>query len=230
MKVVHCIIIEKIKILKLVMTDFILLTANFNTTELTNTMIRSFRKQYGENIETFVIDNSTTEHFTTTLKNVSIIDNFKFKNTPNLNCPSKNHCISINYAFSLIPVDNIILVDSDILFYPSIKKLIENFTFEKYDLCGEIGHDVLPTNRLFPYLCLINLKKIKEKGIAFFRENGIIKGVKDTGASFLEECEKENLKIKEIKLSDYILHLKGATLNAKNWKEWIENNKNLWKI
>lgn len=218
--------------------QFSLLTANFNNKDLTNAMIMSFRKQYGK-CHVYVVDNSTLQKYSTDLEDITIIDNFNYKNTPDVyengvtnynypgGRPSVFHSGSIEYAFSKINDEYIALCDNDIMFYPSIKKLLDEFDYNNYDVIGEINHDAWPQDRLFPYFCLINLAKIKQNNIHYYTQNSITPFKRDTGGYFLEELNKNNIKIKSINLDEYIIHLKSASFGRKNIDEFLEQTKNL---
>lgn len=202
-----------------------ILTANFNTQELTDCMLRSLQRNISQPVAIYVMDNSDKTHYAApTQGNISVIDNTskKYKG-------SEGHCESIEDAFNQIDADWLILVDNDVLFLKPIDNLIKMTVNCGYDICGEVGHDVLPQDRLFPYFCIINLKRIKELGIHYYRKDSIVKGVADTGASFLQDCLASKLKIKRIKLDNYILHLKNGSFGKKNYKQWLNINKHLWK-
>lgn len=219
---------------------FSLLTANFNNKELTNSMIMSFRKQYGM-CHAYVLDNSTEQKYETALNDVTIIDNFNYKNTTEVyehavtkydklgGRYSVLHSGTIEYAFNLIDDEYIVLCDNDVMFYPSIQKLLNEFDENEYDVIAETGIAEWgwPTERLFPFFCLINLKKVKQYHIHFYTPDSIIPGEKDTGAFFLEELNKNNIKIKNIKLTDYIVHLgQGSWLN-KDTNYFLKQTKKL---
>ena len=204
------------------------LTANFNSNELTSHMIMSLRKQLGFNVRVTIMDNSTTIPWDGSITdNVRVIDNTNYKLTPNYNQASINHGYSIDYALKHLDEEWVVLCDCDVLFKESIRDFLD-FTPKDFDLCGEVGHDMMPKDRLFPYLCLINNKKVREKKINFFDSQTDLNKGFDTGYSLLVNSVRNGLKIKRVKISDYALHLKGGVLRNKDYKTWLAENKELW--
>lgn len=190
-------------------------------------MIRSFEKNVGLPIDICILDNGTTELCSDIMKSqFTVFDNTNYKFTKSYACRSTTHAKSIDFAFkNFIGYDYVILCDNDVIFKPSAKKLIQEFCNSDYDALGEVGWDLVPPDRLFPYFCIINLNKFKEQGINYARFIG--HGKYDTGCSFYEDIFKLGWKIKKVKINDYIIHLKGATLRNKDYKKWISNNKKL---
>lgn len=228
------------------MKKIALLTCNFNNELLTKTMLMSFFKQSGlstNDIDIYVMDNSDKNKIVDLSKYFNIIDNFNYRLTPNLTQPSKNHCVAIDYAFKHIDADYVILCDNDILFTPSLKTLLQNIKYD-FDVYGEIGYDVIKPARLFPYFCIINLKKFKQEKLNYFDNERCMKlfdasgkelvntrfghhGLYDTGYSFYEDI-KNRWTICNIKINDYIVHLKGAALHNKNVTDWLDTYKYLF--
>lgn len=219
--------------------DLTLLTVSFNNNVLTGMMIKSFIKQFGEIPEIIIVDNGNKIPVDDGLKNLfTVLDNFQNKLIPNKLQPSRNHCATIDYALKhCIKTKYVLLVDNDILFKPKLKSFIKDFDETKYDAAGEIGYDVIPPNRLFPYCCLINVEKMKKENLSYYDENRIISfgmpghfskkdDYYDTGSSFLEDIK--SWKILEIKLSDICIHMKGASLRNKDYKSWLTDNKELF--
>ena len=196
------------------LSNITLLTATFNRHDFTLNMLNSFVETVSNEIMPIVIiDNSTIFPFPN-VKNerISIIDNTNFKYTKNYNQPSKNHCSSINFALSQINTDYVMLCDNDILFKPSVKQLLK--IYNDFDIIGEIGWDKVPPLRIYPYFCILNLNFIRKNKISYFDEKRcmINNGRMDTGSSFYEDCMKTKFRLKKIKVSDYVIHLKNGTL------------------
>ena len=169
-----------------------------------------------------ILDNSTTTPFISAdeldVDIISVIDNTKFAHTLNYGQPSKNHCSSIDYALNhCINTKYTLLVDNDIIFHPAINNLLQER--HKFDVIGEIGYDIIPGNRLFPYMCLIDNDFMTKNNINYFDEaRCMTNNTMDTGASFYEDCVANSANIKCIKLQHYITHLKGGTLHGKPLK------------
>lgn len=217
-----------------------ILTASFNNNLLTGMMLKSFKKQVGKLPNVVIVDNGNKTPVDDNLKECfNVIDNFNYKLLSNELQSSRNHCKSIDYALkNCIKTKWVLLVDNDVLFYPELKNFLINLDETKYDAIGEIGWDITPPNRLFPYFCLINVEKFNKENLNYFDRNRIVSfnmpnhtdpikdNLYDTGYSFLEDI-KNNWKIFNIKISNYCNHLKGASLRNKDYLLWLKNNKNL---
>lgn len=208
------------------MSDIALLTANFNYDELTFHMVDSFRKVTRVDIPIYCVDNSNAKAIDAKKARdygINIIDNTMYSHTPFTTDPSTNHCQSIEYALSLLPADYCILVDNDVIFKPKMKEFVGKIGefMSSYDCVGEIGHDVLPKDRIFPYLCLFNLKKMRVDNIHYYREFSIIRGIADTGASFYDDIRNRGWRIAQIRLNDYIIHLKNGSFGKRNIQSFL---------
>ena len=214
-----------------------LLTCTFNNNLMTKCMLMSFFKQIKQIIPVVIMDNGTKEFCTDDMKdNFIVIDNTNYKLTPNFNQVSRNHCNSIDYALkNCIKTKYVLLCDNDILFKPTINNLFYEIDNKNYDCVGEIGEDYTPPTRLYPFMCLIDVEKMKQEKINYYDDNRILKNpyisnTYDTGCSFYEDI-KTKWNIKQINLEDYIVHLKNGTYKGykKNKNlEWLMENKNLF--
>lgn len=164
-----------------------------------------------------ILDNSTQVAFPKIPnKYITVIDNTNFKYTPNYNQPSKNHAASLDWCiYNHINTKYIVLCDNDILFKPQFIQLFS--LSDNFHILGDIGYDIIPPNRLYPYMCIIDCDFMKSNDIRYFdnarcMENGLM----DTGYSFLQDVIKFNACIHQIHLYDYIIHLKGGTLHDKS--------------
>ena len=204
---------------------------HYNTPKLTECTIKSVNK-YIKDAYIYVFDNSDKAPFTAKFDNVEIIDNTKgqivnfdkwLQKYPNSrksvgklnNWASAKHCYSVEKCMEIID-DNFVLLDSDVL----IKKDFSNLWNDRYIYCGETSRVLnASVKRILPFLCFINVKKCKEKGIHYFNENymhGLMCTKKtaradyyDTGSAFYLFTNK--LLHKDIKVLDYIVHFKGAS-------------------
>lgn len=224
-------------------SEITLLTVSFNNNVLTTMMIKSFYKQVCE-VETLIIDNSTAQPISSDMKKIfNVIDNTNQKITGNYNQCSKNHCSAVDYALkNCIKTKWCLLVDNDILFKPEVKKLLTEFKDYEFDCCGEIGWDDAPPVRLFPYFCLINVEKFRNEKVNYFDNDRCIGSgskevgrrgpgtpcwYKDTGCSFLEDIEN-SWKIQEIQLSNYIVHMKCTGQNNRDFRKFLNDNRDLF--
>lgn len=226
------------------LTDLTLLTVTFNNNILTCMMIRSFFKQVSP-IKVVIIDNGTTEPCDAALKKIfQVIDNTNQKITGDYKQCSKNHCSSIDYALKhVITTDWALLVDNDVLFKPAVNPYLQSFDTTRYDCAGEIGWDDAPPDRLFPYFCLINVKKFNQQHKSYFDNNRCIgpgskvvgpRGksspcwYKDTGCSFYEDIQA-SWSIHQIELSNVICHMKGTRLGHMSMTDFLDTYKPLWE-
>lgn len=219
-----------------------LLSCSFNNTLLTGMMIKSFYKQTGgihphnviiiDNGDSIAVDDDTKRVF-------DVVDNFNHKLLSDELQPSRNHCIAVDYALkNKVHTKWCLLVDNDILFYPSVLQFLQEFDESSYDAAGEIGWDYTPPDRLYPYFCLINVEKFNAESLNYFDRTRIIcKGmpgkegkeynVQDTGYSFYEDI-KNTWRILNFNIKTVCLHMKGAMLKHKNVYAWLKANESLY--
>lgn len=207
--------------MKTLLSDITLLTAAFNRHDLTLGMLKSFFAVSDFLVPITIIDNSTTTPIPFDGSDfITIINNQNFLHTPNYHQSSRNHCSSLQYAFEQINTRYVFLCDNDVLFYPSINNLFNEY--HKHDAIGEISWDILPPDRFLPYCSIIDLHKMKAENISFFDPNRCIilnsdgKTTMDTGASFYEDITINNWDVMRINVSEYCNHLKGFTLHNKH--------------
>lgn len=208
-------------------SDVTFLTTNYNNFELSFACIKSLIRATGIDLsQILILDNSDKIALPSYVKNdFNVIDNSFHKITPNLNIPSKNHCSSIDYVLkNCIHTKYVCLFDNDVKFFKSINEFLSYRT--NYDAIGEIGYDTVPPNRLFPYLCIIDVKKFKTEKLNYFDINrciipkrktnepiaSIYGNVYDTGYSFLKDIEQHKWNVLDIKLNKYIKHYKAGSL------------------
>lgn len=205
--------------------DLTILSATFNKHEFTINMLKSIASILRFLPKTCILDNSCENKFPV-FKNtvIEVLDNTNFKNTRDYHCPSKNHCSSIDFALSTIKTRYVLLCDNDIIFKSSIVDLLKSY--HDYDVIGEVGYDVVPPDRIFPYMCIIDLDFVRRNGIRYFYEGRCLaNGKMDTGCSFYQDLQKKSARIKRINLKDYIVHLKGGTLHNKTLESLIEHER-----
>lgn len=219
---------------------------NYNTPELTTAAVRSLLRETPD-CKVTVFDNSDSRPFVP-VDGVEVIDNtegqyidfIKFlakypskMHTVN-NWGSAKHSCTVDYLFSLYP-DGFVLMDSDVL----VKKDISIFFDDTVLFSGKVREAMPGKNdrvpRLLPFLCWINVPMCLVNGIRYFDDRRSWKLYHtppsrwyDTGASFLEDCRKSGLPIKDIDINNFIIHLYGGSYKNKDWKVWLEENKNLW--
>lgn len=204
--------------------DITFLSATFNKHDFTLQMLKSLYSVTNGNMPKIVILDNSTEIYFPKIDNdfIYVLNNTNFKYTKNYNQPSMNHCASLDFALKQIKTKYVLLCDNDIIFKENFIHFFSDF--KSYDIIGEIGYDRVPPKRLYPYLCLINNEFVNYNKINYFDEKRcmIKNATMDTGCSFYEDCAAKYAKIKNVRISNFIIHLKGGTLRNKS----IENFKN----
>lgn len=232
------------------------LIVHYNTPHKTECLIKSINKCTTQ-CNIYIFDNSDIQPFTYRQENITIFDNTKgfyidfdnyLKNFPNRSkkeggrCVSARHSLSVDKCMNLID-DGFILMDSDTI-------LLKDASDMWIDDCIFVGEpqkqDYVGIVRLLPYICFINVKMCKDKGIRYFDPlfmhgldvNNKLGYYYDTGASFYRKAK--NYKHQNIIVSDYILHYKGGSWDAfhpSNLKEhgnisleqWYMLNSKYWQ-
>lgn len=222
---------------------------HYNTPELTSATIKSINKNtFGCNF--IIFDNSDKNFFDINKLqlndlNIKIYNNTqgkyvnfkdKLKIDPlrsHINHASSKHIWSVEYLYNILN-EGFVLVDSDVLF----KTNIDIFFDKTFIWCG-LKEQQTPIRhfkiRLAPYLLWINIPMCKRYNIKFVKkyQNFKVDNKKepyyDTTASFLESCELNNLRGKEINIYDYIIHFKGGSSGKKDYNEWLEKYKYLYE-
>ena len=235
----------------MILDNITLLMCTFNTNKMTTLAIKSLFKQLHRYIPVVLFDNGNKELCTNEMKEIfTIYDNSHYKITGQQNQLSRNHCATVDYALkNCINTKYVMLCDTDILFKPSIVKLIDDLDKkEEIDALGEI----LGTNdRLMPMFCIINVEKFKKENLNYYdptrcmnnftsifdKDGNYIrdeikpdKWYGDTGGSFLWDIEKNHWNIIKIKFADYIEHYGRGSFEEKpiTVNQWLNMHKDLW--
>ena len=232
---------------------------NFNTQRFTDVAIMSLNK-HTPGCEVFVFDNSDKEPYINHFSNVKVLDNTKgqiinfdkwLEKYPKRNASggkvnkwaSAKHCYTIDKLMDIIG-DNFVLLDSDVIILRDIRDIVD----ESCIFAGEIMTQPYPgrgIQRVLPYICYINVRMCKEKGVRYFNENymhGLHNTVKnpqcdvyDTGSNFYREASK--FRYKTIKCDDYISHYKAGSWEERKYvrsvsketpEAWLERFRVHW--
>ena len=217
-------------------SDITLLTFNFNREDLTKYMIRSFLDAVPTFKNILIVDNSNETPIKYLHQKYRVINNTNFRITPDFGQVSRNHSCAIDFTLRfLIHTKYVLLCDNDILFKNNISSLLEER--HNFDCIGEIGYDNVPPNRIFPYLMLLDVEKFNKENIRYFDIKRTIRkavevgepissiygNVYDTGYSFYMDI-RDRFSIKDIKISDYCIHLKAGSLKGKEERENFINS------
>jgi len=219
---------------------------HYNTPELTEAAILSLKK-HTPGCRVYVFDNSDKKPFVTKMDNVEVIDNTKGqlidfekvleaypekweRDVKKSNYGSAKHSLSVEKLMELIP-EGFVLMDSDVLFKGSIKKL-----WNRSVACAgteEVKHNI---PLLMPFLCYINVPVIAENGITYFNGEKMwaLSNVEpnqyyDTGAWFLEQVRSKNLPVEYVNIWQYVIHLGHGSWRGQNSEKWLKENEHLWK-
>jgi hypothetical protein len=171
--------------------DLTLISASYNTPNVTENMLKSFTNLYKE-CKILISENSTNNNTETILKKNNIP---YFRNQNGLHGPSVDMLlekITTNYA---------LLVDTDVIFLKDCSNIFQQFIDMDLTLMGEIVGDrggKRLHKRVNPWHCFINVKNIKENNIKFYdetrmRSKDFVRY--DIGSSFFEDIRNNKLKI-----------------------------------
>lgn len=154
--------------------DLTLISCSYNTPDVTETMIKSFK--YVENqylvhnkIRILISENSTNE----------LTENMLIKNGIDyIRNPAFTHSEGVQSLLDNCKTKYALLVDTDIIFKLSISPLVELMENTDATLMGEVcgnrgGYNLKP--RVHPWFCLINVDNIKKYKIKFTDVNRITK-------------------------------------------------------
>ena len=225
-------------------------TVNFNTQDFTEHLIRSINKFVPDAVIT-VFDNSDKVPFTNTFTNVSVLDNTKsqlidfdkfIKKYPMRmrsdghwnKWASAKHCYTIQHCMDIFD-DGFFLLDSDCL----LKKDCSALVTTQHAYAGQVILQDNNIERVCPYVCYINTKMCKERGLKFFDDkwmHGLHTGIGDkydTGAAFHIHTKDQPRLL--IDVEEYMVHYGHASwvssLHNKNRKkeDFFKKYEELWK-
>ena len=148
---------------------------------------------------------------------------------------SAKHCYSVEKCMELID-DGFILLDSDVLLKRDISNLIDDKTIFTGEVVTQPNSSV---KRVLPFICYINVKMCKEKGVHYLDDNymhGLWKnGVADrydTGGGFYMGAK--DYPSRPISYSEYVVHFGHGSWNKIGKKpqytveEWLKIFRRYW--
>lgn len=212
------------------------LTCTYNHVELVDFMAESLFRQLGRTLPVTVVNNGDYCHFPTASMHPDVfteVDDRKSKlvmgmlDARTVREASDRHGASLDYALKTVVKSRYcILVDDDILFKPSVKRLLEEA--DDFDVIGEHGWDRIKCDRLFPYFCVIDMEAFHKYGLSYWdRMFNLAYSKVDTGAAFLRNLKEAGLRLKDIRIDDYAVHMKNASLRGMDWPGWVSENRQL---
>ena len=123
-----------------------------------------------------------------------------------------SHCLKIDLLTHLCKTKYLILCDCDIIFKNSLDKYLKQLT--EYDVIGTIEQ-----NRIVPFLLLLNIESIRDKGFLFSNISGFLRGkYTNTGSNLLQNINL--FKFNEINIYDIIWHYGAASQKTRLDKEY----------
>jgi len=191
-----------------------LIACSYNTPFVTLTMLRSFvsihnTPDYGQQL--VLIDNSTDPDTCSLLCANKV---------PYKRSPGNTHGQGINEALELCKTDYALLVDTDVIFLKDHSDIFEQFKNMDLTIMGKVegsrgGKNIY--NRVNPWHCFINVKRIKEHNIKYFEEERMkvsfeTNKIYDIGSTFFEHIKNAKLKIGNVDLeNNYFFHFEGMS-------------------
>lgn len=232
-----------------------ILIVHYNTPELTGALVRSIWKWCGKDgVRINVFDNSTERPFPET-EGVRIWDNtrgqlidfkeflgrypLRFGEAERGNdWASAKHCWTVDYCFDLLP-GGFLLMDSDILLKGDVLWMADQgVAWSGWRRLYKTPRGV--QERLWPFLCWLNVPMLREFGIRYFNENWMWKlkpgagEYADTGAWVLKESLRAGLPCREVYIDDYMVHFGSASWGKSHsrqeaQREWLEKNRRYYE-
>lgn len=198
------------------MKNLTLISASYNTPEITEYMLKTFCNLYSK-IPILICENSNDDKTTNILESSKIP---YIRNTNGLHAPS------VDMLLDNISTDYALLVDTDVLFLKDISPVFEQFVNKDITLMGEIVGDrggKKLHKRVNPWHCFINVKHIKQNNIKFYDEIRLKSRNEtryDVGSSFFEDIHKLKLKIANFNGEGiYYKHFEGMSWRVNKFKK-----------
>jgi hypothetical protein len=203
-----------------------LATCSFNTPTVTLNMLESF-KYHNPQYPILISENSTdneTSHFLEKLE-------YSYHKNSGL-----HHSAGVDFLLNACSTDYMLLVDTDVIFHKNIDDIVEKFINSNSTLGGVVqgsrgGRNLY--DRICPWFCFFNVKKIKEFGLHYYDEVRFtqhlpvkLDKVYDVGATIYEDVVTNDLKIFSMSEEDqnqYITHFEGMSWRKNCGEKELEN-------
>lgn len=208
------------------MKDVTLISCNYKTPMMIETMIKSFVYHHGKCENILIMENSPLSHVAS--ENI-LLDN----NIPYDLVSGRTHSQSLDKAFELCKTRYALVVDSDVVFNQNVKPyldlLIETNTHLAGTVCGSRGGYNL-YDRVHPWFMFIDVETIKAHGIKFHDQEridrtesqGFYRNVPiqinngnwyyDVGATFYEDVKNAGLHTADVPaLENLYTHYEGSS-------------------
>ena len=198
------------------MKNLTLISASYNTPEITECMLKTFTNLY-VNTKILISENSSDD------KTENIL---KHNNIPYIRNKNGLHSPSVDLLLNSVTTDYALLVDTDVLFLKDISNIFEKYVDSGITLMGEIVGDrggKKLHKRVNPWHCFINVKQIKENNIKFHDDKRLKSRNEiryDVGASFFEDIRNLKLKIADFNGENiYYRHFEGMSWRINKYKK-----------
>lgn len=228
------------------MKDLTLITCSYETPQITETMLKSFKQLHPdiEQMNLIVIENSRDN------KTRKLLDSYNISYVTN---KGGTHSKSMDKAFDLCKTKYALVVDTDIIFKAPISDLLVSIKSSGIDLCGiecgDRGGYKLMT-RIHPWFMFVNIESIKKHNIKFHddvrieatRSQGFYNNVPitentykkmyDVGSTFYEDVKRAKLKIANVPIiQDWFKHYEGSSWQRKSGHKGFERLGNhVWEL
>ena len=209
-----------------ILDDLTLITCSYETPEITETMLKSFRYANKElsNIKIIVMENSIKS---------DTRDMLDLNNIPYIKNPTGTHSQSLDTALKMCLTKYALVVDTDIIFNKPISALLNhcklnNISLGGYKIFYRGGYNLKP--RINPWFMIINIDDMKSNNISYHDQTRIDKTksnafftsipisndkttlMYDVGSTFYEDVKSANLSIECIPIiSTWFTHYEGAS-------------------
>jgi len=198
------------------MNNITLISASYNTPEITECMLKSFIKLH-PNTKVLISENSSDD------KTKIFLDANKI---PYIKNENGLHSPSVDLLINSVQTKYALLVDTDVIFLRKIDEIFEKFKQIDAAIMGEIVGDrggKRLHKRVNPWHCFIDVEKIKQNNIKFHDEIRLKSRDEvryDVGCSFFEDIRKHKLRIAEFNgEGNYYKHFEGMSWRVNKFKK-----------
>lgn len=190
------------------MNNLTLISCSYNTPKITENMLKTFLSIH-PNTEVLICENSTDDVTEQILKDA---------NVPYIRNKGGLHGPSVDLLLDQVKTDNVLLVDTDVIFLKDHVPIYQQFLDMDLALMGEIVGDrggKRLHKRVHPWHCFMSAKKIKQNAFKFYDEKRMRSRDQvryDVGSSLFEDVKKKKLRIGQFLGNEsYYKHYEGMS-------------------
>ena len=221
--------------------DISVLTVTYGKTEFVDYLLSSLFKGIGRPMPAVVVNNGEAYVPRAYRSWVTSVDNSghrlsgRYRKDPEheLKNPSNNHAAAIRLGLDdLVRTRWCLLCDDDVLFRGEIAELLA--LPAAWSCVCEIGRHISRRHlglRALPYMCIIDVDRYRRDGLRYFGDDEDAgRSNRDTGGSFLDEMNSHGWKIREVALSDFIVHIGHGTIHVgPSVDDLVEPYRDMWE-